>query len=255
MSFEDVFDQGLVDYGPCFEHGDDKYDTRIDVYGDLLTFFSNRFQNREELAKGTFELLKKADTAKLKSEGFSVPEKWTYFEKLCQNIYKIPGLPDPASAKEHKNPFDDSTPSKKNVFDTLGAYGPLKNNPSEVGVKTSADEIRAKGYPDGVIVLTILHEMMHAAMAAGEGKLNDDFWYYKEEALANVFALRLLRGSEWFNEACKFVEKQPTGYNAGIRLLEGGESTTMEEFRQQKHNYKTISKESKDAWLKEWVFL
>jgi len=240
----------IPDYAPCFDKHDAELIDELTNYGNLRCLFSYNFSNRDEIAHDTFEIFKNAD--RLQAEGFTL-ENETSFKNLCTSISKWKIKPDPITIKKHVKPFDDFAPATTNMLDILGEFGTDASSGRKT-IKVDADALRNDGHSDSTIVLTILHELIHAAMYVKDTSRLGDYWYYKEEAYANAFALKLLKQSDrqdWFNEACEFVRKQPDGYNAGFRLL--GEKISMENFRKEKHNPESVSMESQKAWCEKYL--
>jgi len=244
----------LLDYSHDFEIMDKKLkqeqEDEQQKYGGLRGY-SNKYSDKggfgldPSFAEEIFNIVKKADT--LRENGFSTADGNT-FGTLCYILYKVCAEPDDYQKNQHKNRWDDSHP---NIIDTLGVYG--LNEKKEHGIQLCPDKIKEK-YSESIVVLVILHEIMHAAMDTGtfpDGK----YWYYKEEAYANAFALKLIRQSghsEWFEQALNFVEEQPDGYKSAILLLD--ENISMNDWRNEKLNSSATQTDDQEIWLKRFVY-
>lgn len=124
----------------------------------------------------------------------------------------------------------------------LGLYR-NKNNEREIILFEDAIKSEAKGneeYLDNLIWKVIVHEYAHAIMDAmynGLNKLQQQdpkLYKYREESLANAFALKVLKGemgdSYEFKKILKFVEKQSEEYRHGLALYERDDLLKMMEF-------------------------
>jgi len=245
MAFENTFETSLLRYDHDFEEQDKKYEYDTLQRGNLHTIF--KFD--EDTAKEIFDIIKSADSDVHRRCGFVLADNTTFFKRWL-NIKKCNESIGAQVDISHADPFDDSRPRTINVFEVLGSY---KDNTIQLSPVTIREN-----HPEGVVVLTILHELMHSAMDAGEDgralEHIDPYWYYKEEAYANAFALKLLKASshqEWFKDAYDFVKNQPSGYNAGAKLLD--EQISMETWRVEKLNFKNTSKEKMLEWKEQYI--
>lgn len=129
-----------------------------------------------------------------------------------------------------------------------------KNNEREIILFEDAINAEAEGneeYLDNLIWKVIVHEYAHAIMDTmcngNELKQQDPKLYkYREESLANAFALKVLKmslGNVWINGGCsalitrwgfdkikKFVENQPEEYRHGLDLYQQKDLFKMMEF-------------------------
>ncbi len=132
----------------------------------------------------------------------------------------------------------------------MGVYGRVPES-QKYGIQLDHHKILEKYHDESIVVLTILHEIMHAAMETGTIP-DGSYWYYKEEAYANAFALKLLKDSKWYDSAFAFVQKQPTGYNAAALLVE--EPLSMDDWRKEKKKKpESIVEEEQQNWLNRYV--
>lgn len=239
----------LIDYSGDFEYQDKKWNEELTDYGLGLRGYPNMPHGylglEAEFAKKVFSIIKNADS--LSYEGFSTSDGRT-FEKLCQDLEKVSKEPGTKQIEEHKNIWDDHQ-KETNVFDTLGIYG-IDSKRQKYGIQLDHGKIMEKYHDESIVVLTILHEIMHAAMETGTIP-DGSYWYYKEEAYANAFALKLLKGSKWYDSAFTFVQKQPTGYNAAALLVE--QPLSMDEWRMEKQKPEAIGEEDQQNWLNRYV--
>ena len=126
----------------------------------------------------------------------------------------------------------------------LGLYRRIyKNNEREIILFEDAIKSEAKEdeeYLDNLIWKVIIHEYAHAIMDTifhNENKLKEQdhkLYKYREESLANAFALKVLKGemgdSYEFKKILKFVEKQSEEYRHGLALYERDDLLKMMEF-------------------------
>ena len=130
-----------------------------------------------------------------------------------------------------------------------------KNNKREIILFEDAIKSEAKGndeYLDNLIWKVIVHEYAHAIMDDvfhNENKLRKQdpkLYKYREESLANAFALKVLEkslGNVWINGGCsalttrwgfdkikEFVRNQPEEYRHGLDLYQRDDLFKMMEF-------------------------
>ena len=120
----------------------------------------------------------------------------------------------------------------------LGLYRRNKDNTREIILFEDAIKAEAKGdndYLENLIWKVIIHEYAHAMMDTLQDdkiKTQDPKLYkYREESLANAFALRTLKSEEnYFGKIKKFVESQSEEYKHGLDLYEREDLFKMMEF-------------------------
>ena len=139
----------------------------------------------------------------------------------------------------------------------LGLYRRNKDNTNTREIILFEDAIMAeakgdKDYLENLIWKVIIHEYAHAIMDAifhDDNKLrkqDSKLYKYREESLANAFALKVLEmslGNVWINGGCsalitrwgfdkikKFVENQPEEYRHGLDLYQQKDLFKMMEF-------------------------
>lgn len=120
----------------------------------------------------------------------------------------------------------------------LGLYRRNKDNTREIILFEDAIKAEAKGdndYLENLIWKVIIHEYAHAIMdtlQCDKLKQQDPKLYkYREESLANAFALRTLKSEgNYFGQIKKFVESQPEEYRHGLDLYEREYLLEMMEF-------------------------
>ena len=120
----------------------------------------------------------------------------------------------------------------------LGLYRRNKDNTREIILFEDAIKVVAKGdndYLENLIWKVIIHEYAHAMMDT----LQDDkietqdpkLYKYREESLANAFALKVLKSSGFgFSKIEDFVKSQPEEYRHGLDLYEREDLLKMMEF-------------------------
>lgn len=120
----------------------------------------------------------------------------------------------------------------------LGLYRRNKDNTREIILFKDAIKAEAKGdndYLENLIWKVIIHEYAHAMMdTLQDNKIksqNPKLYKYREESLANAFALRTLKSEEnYFGKIKKFVESQSEEYKLGLDLYEREDLFKMMEF-------------------------
>lgn len=120
----------------------------------------------------------------------------------------------------------------------LGLYRRNKGNTREIILFEDAIKVVAKGdndYLENLIWKVIIHEYAHAMMDTlqdDEIKSQDPKLYkYREESLANAFALKVLKSSgSGFRKIEDFVKSQPKEYRHGLDLYERKDLLEMMEF-------------------------
>ena len=120
----------------------------------------------------------------------------------------------------------------------LGLYRRNKDNTREIILFEDAIKAEAKGdndYLENLIWKVIIHEYAHAIMDTLQcDKLRQQdpkLYKYREESLANAFALRTLKSEEnYFGKIKKFVESQSEEYKHGLDLYEREDLFKMMEF-------------------------
>lgn len=120
----------------------------------------------------------------------------------------------------------------------LGLYRRNKDNTREIILFKDAIEAEAKGdndYLENLIWKVIIHEYAHAMMDTLQDdkiKTQDPKLYkYREESLANAFALKVLKSSRsGFRKIEDFVKSQPEEYQHGLDLYESEYLLKMMEF-------------------------
>ena len=108
----------------------------------------------------------------------------------------------------------------------LGLYRRNKDNTREIILFEDAIKAEAKGdndYLENLIWKVIIHEYAHAMMDTLQDdkiKTQDSKLYkYREESLANAFALKVLKSSgSGFSKIENFVKSQPEEYRHGLDL-------------------------------------
>ena len=120
----------------------------------------------------------------------------------------------------------------------LGLYRRNNDGTREIILFEDAIQAEAKGdndYLKNLIWKVIIHEYAHAMMDT----LQDDkiksqdpkLYKYREESLANAFALKVLKSSgSGFRKIADFVESQPEEYRHGLDLYEREDLLKMMEF-------------------------
>ena len=120
----------------------------------------------------------------------------------------------------------------------LGLYRRNKDNTREIILFEVAIKAEAKGdndYLENLIWKVIIHEYAHAMMDT----LQDDkiksqdpkLYKYREESLANAFALKVLKSSRsGFSKIEDFVKSQPEEYQHGLVLYKSKDLLKMMEF-------------------------
>lgn len=120
----------------------------------------------------------------------------------------------------------------------LGLYRRNKDNTREIILFEDAIKAEAKGdndYLKNLIWKVIIHEYAHAMMDTLQDdkiKTQDPKLYkYREESLANAFALKVLKSSRFgFRKIEDFVKSQPEEYRHGLDLYESEDLLKMMEF-------------------------
>ena len=120
----------------------------------------------------------------------------------------------------------------------LGLYRRNKDNTREIILFEDAIKAESKGdndYLENLIWKVIIHEYAHAMMDTlqdDEIKSQDSKLYkYREESLANAFALKVLKSSRFgFSKIEDFVKSQPEEYQHGLDLYEREGLLKMMEF-------------------------
>lgn len=119
----------------------------------------------------------------------------------------------------------------------LGLYRRNKDNTREIILFKDAIKAEAKGdneYLENLIWKVIIHEYAHAMMDTLQDdkiKTQDPKLYkYREESLANAFALKVLKSSRsGFSKIEDFVKSQPEEYRHGLDLYESEDLLEMME--------------------------
>ena len=120
----------------------------------------------------------------------------------------------------------------------LGLYRRNKDNTREIILFEDAIKAEAKGdndYLENLIWKVIIHEYAHAMMDTLQDdkiKTQDPKLYkYREESLANAFALKVLKSSRsGFSKIEDFVKSQPEEYQHGLVLYKSEDLLKMMEF-------------------------
>lgn len=120
----------------------------------------------------------------------------------------------------------------------LGLYRRNKDNTREIILFEDAIKAEAKGdndYLENLIWKVIIHEYTHAMMdTLQDNKIKSQdpkLYKYREESLANAFALRTLKSEKnYFGKIKKFVESQSEEYKHGLDLYEREDLFKMMEF-------------------------
>jgi hypothetical protein len=121
----------------------------------------------------------------------------------------------------------------------LGLYcRTYKDNKREIILFEDAIKSEAKGdkeYLENLIWKVIIHEYAHAIMdTLQDNKLKSQdskLYKYREESLANAFALKVLKSSgSGFRKIADFVESQPEEYRHSLDLYEREDLLKMMEF-------------------------
>lgn len=120
----------------------------------------------------------------------------------------------------------------------LGLYRRNKDNTREIILFEDTIKAEAKGdndYLENLIWKVIIHEYAHAMMDTLQDdkiKTQDPKLYkYREESLANAFALKVLKSSKsGFSKIEDFVNSQPEEYRHGLDLYESEDLLKMMEF-------------------------
>lgn len=122
----------------------------------------------------------------------------------------------------------------------LGLYRRNNDGTREIILFEDAIQAEAKGdndYLKNLIWKVIIHEYAHAIMDAifhNDDKLREQdskLYKYREESLANAFALKVLKSSgSGFSKIEDFVKSQPEEYRHGLDLYERKDLLEMMEF-------------------------
>lgn len=120
----------------------------------------------------------------------------------------------------------------------LGLYRRNNDGTREIILFEDAIQAEAKGdndYLKNLIWKVIIHEYAHAMMDTLQDnkiKIQDPKLYkYREESLANAFALKVLKSSgSGFSKIEDFVKSQPEEYRHGLDLYEREDLLKMMEF-------------------------
>jgi predicted Zn-dependent protease with MMP-like domain len=120
----------------------------------------------------------------------------------------------------------------------LGLYRRNNDGTREIILFEDAIQAEAKGdndYLKNLIWKVIIHEYAHAMMdTLQDNKIKSQdpkLYKYREESLANAFALKVLKSSgSGFRKIADFVESQPEEYQHGLDLYEREDLLKMMEF-------------------------
>ena len=206
----------------------DDIDVQIDRFDKLIEAIYNIIVDKYDCA--TPEFVQDVRCVYLNKVRSSIRDMVNYHSLIKSLECVINDIPIHFGRQEDYEDYDDGK--------YLGLYRRNNDGTREIILFEDAIKVVAKGdndYLKNLIWKVIIHEYAHAMMdTLQDNKIKSQdpkLYKYREESLANAFALKVLKSSRFgFRKIEDFVKSQPEEYQHGLDLYEREDLLEMMEF-------------------------
>lgn len=206
----------------------DDIDVQIDRFDKLIEAIYNIIVDKYDCA--TPEFVQDVRCVYLNKVRSSIRDMVNYHSLIKSLECVINDIPIHFGRQEDYEDYDDGK--------YLGLYRRNNDGTREIILFEDAIKVVAKGdndYLKNLIWKVIIHEYAHAMMdTLQDNKIKSQdpkLYKYREESLANAFALKVLKSSRFgFSKIEDFVKSQPEEYQHGLDLYEREDLLEMMEF-------------------------